>query len=202
MSRHRLAVEEPLAGEHLEEHDAEGPDVGALVDRLAARLLGRHVGGRAEDHARLRCRVCASVGDCDRSADDAASARVAGPGLGEAEVEHLDLAVRRQLDVRGLEVAVDDALLVGFLERLGDLPRDRERLVDGDRPALQPRREVLALDELHHQEVGPSPVLERRGLEAVEVRDVRVVERGEQLRLALEAREPLGVGREGARAAA
>ena len=47
--RHRLAVEEPLAGEHLEEHDAEGPDVGALVDGPAARLLGRHVGGGAED---------------------------------------------------------------------------------------------------------------------------------------------------------
>ena len=56
--------------------------------------------------------------------------RVAREGLGEAEVEHLDLAVRRDLDVGGLEVAVDDALLVGFLERLGDLLRDGERLVD------------------------------------------------------------------------
>ena len=29
----------------------ERPDVGALVDRLAARLLRAHVGRRAEDHA-------------------------------------------------------------------------------------------------------------------------------------------------------
>ena len=36
----RLALEEPRPVEHLEEHDAEGPDVGALVDRLAAGLLG------------------------------------------------------------------------------------------------------------------------------------------------------------------
>ena len=49
--RDRLAVEQPLAGQHLEEHHTEGPDVGALVDRLAPRLLGRHVGGGAEDEA-------------------------------------------------------------------------------------------------------------------------------------------------------
>jgi hypothetical protein len=45
------------------------------------------------------------------------------PGLGQAEVEHLDLAVGRHLHLRGLQVAVDDALLVGSLERLGDLLR-------------------------------------------------------------------------------
>ena len=33
---------------------AERPDVGALVDGLPARLLRRHVGRRAEDHADLR----------------------------------------------------------------------------------------------------------------------------------------------------
>ena len=33
-------------------------------------------------------------------------------------------------------------------------------------------------------------------LEAVDRRDVRMVERGEDLRLALEAREPLGIARE------
>jgi len=44
-----VSREERLAGEHLVEEHPEGPDVGALVDRLAARLLGRHVGGGAED---------------------------------------------------------------------------------------------------------------------------------------------------------
>ena len=52
--RHGLAVEEPPAGEHLVEHDAERPDVGAAVDGGAGRLLRRHVGRGAEDHAHLR----------------------------------------------------------------------------------------------------------------------------------------------------
>ena len=45
---------------------------------------------------------------------------------GEAEVEDLDVAVLRQEDVLGLDVAVDDPLLVGRGEPLGDLPGDVE----------------------------------------------------------------------------
>jgi hypothetical protein len=45
------AVECPFAGEHLVEKASERPDIGALVDRPAGRLLGAHVGGGAQDHA-------------------------------------------------------------------------------------------------------------------------------------------------------
>ena len=48
-----FAVERAAPGQHLEQHDAERPDVGAAIDGLAARLLGRHVRGRPEDHADL-----------------------------------------------------------------------------------------------------------------------------------------------------
>ena len=50
----RLALEGRAAGEHLVEHAAERPDVGAAIHRLPARLLRRHVGGGAEDDAGLR----------------------------------------------------------------------------------------------------------------------------------------------------
>ena len=48
--------ERARAGQHLEHHAAERPDVGALVDRFGARLLRAHVGRGAEQHAGRRRR--------------------------------------------------------------------------------------------------------------------------------------------------
>ena len=136
--------------------------------------------------------VCASVGDSESAAlPEAASPLPPVHALREAEVEHLDLAVGRQLHVRRLQVAVHDAVLVGLLERFGDLASDRERLVQRQRPLRQALLQVLARDELHRQHPLAAHVLEPE-----ECRDVRVLQRGEQLGLALEAREPLGVGGE------
>ena len=42
---------------------------------------------------------------------------------------------------------MDDPLVVGLLERLGDLPGHDDGLVDRQRPALQPLGEVLAVGE-------------------------------------------------------
>jgi hypothetical protein len=57
---------------------------------------------------------------------------------------------------------------------------------------LGPARDAIGqrrpLDELHDQGVGGPAVLQ-----AVDVRNVRVIERGEHVCLALEARQPLGI---------
>jgi hypothetical protein len=46
---------------------------------------------------------------------------------------------------------VDDPLLVGRFERLRDLPRDRQRLVDGNRPVRDAIGERRSLDQFQHE---------------------------------------------------
>ena len=68
----------------------------------------------------------------------------------DAEVGHQRAAVVQQ-DVLRLDVAVDDVVPVGVVERAGDLRRDAHRVVD--RELLLPLESVaqrLALDERHH----------------------------------------------------
>ena len=87
---------------------------------------------------------------------------------------------------------MDDALLVRGLERLGDLSRDRESLRQRDRSLGDAIRQRRPVDQLHDQCMGRARVLK-----TVEVRDVRMVQRGEDLRFAAEAHEPIGIRREG-----
>ena len=47
----RLAAKRPRAGQHFVKQHAERKDVGAFVDAIAARLLGRSVGRRAVRNA-------------------------------------------------------------------------------------------------------------------------------------------------------
>ena len=87
---------------------------------------------------------------------------------------------------------MDDALLVRRFERLGDLPRDRQRLVERDRASRDP------LGQRRRPRPAPSPARWSPSelLQAVDVRDVRMVQRREDFRFALEAREALGSARQ------
>ncbi len=86
---------------------------------------------------------------------------------------------------------MDDALLVRGLERLDDLPRNRQRLVERQRTLRDTVGQRRPLDELHHERARAATLFE-----AVDLRDVRVIERGQELRFALETREPIRVARE------
>ena len=94
---------------------------------------------------------------------DALSRRRVTPSAGrihrlrEPEVQHLHRPVGADLDVGRLQIAMDDALFVRGLERLGDLLRERQGLVERDRPARDALRQVLAFDQLHHQRRGAPP---------------------------------------------
>ena len=112
-----------------------------LSTGLPARLLGAHVGGGPEDGALAR----AADGHRRRLRQIRCRPSL-GRRLREPEVEHLDDALGRDLDVGRLQIPVDDPLLVRRVERVRDLPRDRQRLVQRrwaraqcGRPASRPR---------------------------------------------------------------
>ena len=128
--RRRLALEQALADQHLVEQDAERPQVGADVDGRARRLLGRHVGRGAHDHAQAGGR--GGQGGRLRPVRPGRRLGLGVEGLGQAEVEHLDGPVVAHLDVGRLEVAVHDARLVRGLQGRGDLPRDPHGVVESD----------------------------------------------------------------------
>ena len=74
---------------------------------------------------------------------------------------------------------MDDAMVVGFFERVCDLDADVDRLVNIHRAILEDLRQRLALDVLHHDEAAPF-VFEDLEYCA----DVLVVERSRGTRLA------------------
>ncbi len=145
--RHILSVECALAGQHFIDHAAEGPNVGPLIDVCSARLLWRHVRRGSQDEPRLcHCRRS------DRGHGRHARRDTRGlHRLREAKVEHLHRSIRPDLDVRGLQITVDDALLVRRGKRVGDLPRDWQHLVKPHRALRDVLGQRRAFDQLHDQ---------------------------------------------------
>jgi hypothetical protein len=77
---------------------------------------------------------------------------------------------------------MNDALFVRGFEGLADLARVIERLVERERTGQR-----LAVHQLHHQ---------RPFFDPVDGCDVRMIQRGQHLRFALEAGEAVGIGSE------
>ena len=81
-----------------------------------------------------------------------------------------------------------DADLVRGFERVGNLSRNRDGIGCGHRTARNPRRQVLARYQLHHE--GPHT---SGFLESVNLRDVGMIQRGERLGLSRESGDAIGV---------
>ena len=83
---------------------------------------------------------------------------------------------------------MNDPVLVRGFERLGNLLRNRKRLVERDGPLSDSVGERRALDELHHERRLTVAVLQTMNL-----RDVRMVQRREDMCLALKAGETVWI---------
>ena len=98
-----------------------------LSTGLPARLLGTHVGGGAEDHAVAASPPTVTVGDVRHGRRRARSARSA---FASPKSSTFTMPSGVILMLAGLRSRWTMPLLVRRVERVGDLPRDRERLVD------------------------------------------------------------------------
>ena len=132
----------------------------ALVDAPAARLLRAHVGSRAENESVLRHGCTQGM--------SARFARIRSERLGKTKVEHFHAPVVGDHDVRGLEISVNDAFLVGRIERLCDLHRQTQCLFCRQWARFDLSFQRLAFDELHRQKLCALVLIE-----PVNHRDVR-----------------------------
>ncbi len=109
-----LARKRPPVGYEFIENHAQSPDVTTRVGMLATKLFRRHIGERAEEHSRLSF---GSVGDA-----------------GDAEINDLNNPIRRDHDIRRLDVAMDDTAAMSVIKGAAGL----DYVVDpgGQRAAL------------------------------------------------------------------
>ena len=136
------ALERTLARHHLNEHDAQRPDIRARIRRRAENDFWRHIGqGAGDDPERFERRdrlrrffwqpLCGATGD--------------------PEIEHLDHAVACHHRVDTLQVAMDDTTLVSVHECRCNLRGVAHGGIYRQPVPANRVRERLALDKLHHQ---------------------------------------------------
>ena len=69
---------------------------------------------------------------------------------GQAKVENLHDAVRRDFDIGRFQIAVNDALFMRRLERVCHLSRNEQSFSERDRSARDSFGQRLAVDQLEH----------------------------------------------------
>ena len=137
---HPGAAKRQLAAQELVEHDAQAVDVAAAVDvmRPAGGLLGAHVRRRADDlavdrHHRIGLRADGQPEiDHDRPAQQARARLPGGPVhpiAGPVGVLHHDIG--------RLDVAMDQACVMGVVQGLGDLRDEQGALAEREPAHLQ-----------------------------------------------------------------
>ena len=134
----------PVPCQDLVENDAQRVNVGGGVDRLAADLL--RAGVLRRQHARH--------GDCHLRRVHARLQH-----LRDAEIEQLGRAVLGDQNVAGLQVAVDDQVLVRVEQCRADLLEQRHALRRSQVIRIAIFVERLAVDQFHDEVRRPSAVV-------------------------------------------
>ncbi len=179
------SFERLLAGHGLEQDGAERKDVAARIGLAALELFRRHVLHRPGDCPFLRERLLGRA--------VALHNRQRGSRLGDAEIQQLGTASGED-HIRRLDISVDNAGGMRGGQRASHLDPVAKGLLQGQFSARQPARQGLALQILHHQEIG-AVVLP----DVEEPADVRMTETGDEPRFAGQALLCVCVARMGVR---
>src|SRR5215467_456655 len=113
--------------------------------------------------------------------------------FGDAEIQNLRLPAAGDEDVRRLDVAVDDSLLVCRRKSIGDLHPEIDQVIDAFagsliRRPLNPLAQGLPLEQWHHDE-GLAFMIAK----LIDRADVGMIERGSSTRFAFESGERSGI---------
>ena len=175
--RRSVAGKRGPPGQGFVEDGAEREQVRPLVERVAPKLLGRHVPESADHGAGRR----------QRHFGRGFARALPFPQLRDPEVEQLAEVVAGDHDVLRLDVAVEDSGRVRVDEGFEERGRQGQGLGKRERAAPEPVAERLAGDELHGQKRGAVGLarFEEGG-------DGRVLQPGAGLRFAQEPRACLG----------
>ena len=165
------SLERQPPAQHLVGHHADRVEVGRGGDVGGQRLLGRHVGGRADGHPGRGLELLR---------------RRPVQRLGDPEVGDLDVPLLGDQEVLRLEVAVHDVLLLGGGEAGEEVVQDHDHLLG---PQLAHVRAQRAAAQVLHRDVRRALGEER----LIDDDDVRVAERAGDVRLAQEALDQLRI---------
>ena len=173
--RHVSPSKTRAAGQHLEEDAAEGPDVGALDRRLAARLLRCHVGGRARGSCPTAVRPRVIVGEFVEVCPAAArrSSALARPKSSTFTVPSARTLMFAGFRSRWMMPGSWAASSASAICRRGEASSERQRALR----AMRDDRSSPSTSSITSADVEPCR------LDAVDRRDVRMIERRQRLAL-------------------
>ncbi len=179
------------AGRHFIEHNSEREEIRPGIELFSAGLLGGHVGDRAHGASRAGEKIGSGL----RAGLQRAVARLGRflrhGELGEAKVQNFRRAARDQEDVRGLDVAMDDAFGVRGVQAIGDLDGHVKKIGQGQGLAGDAVFQGLAFEQLHRDEGAPF-----KFANVVDGADIGMVQRGSGASFAAEALDGLRILRD------
>ena len=177
-----FAAEGQLPGRHLVQHCAKRKQITARVQFLRPRLFRRHVSHRTQRGTGTgQVFHVLGTGHLARSGD-------ACNDLGKTEIKDLGVAALGDKNIRRLDVAMNDALCMRGVERIGDFDGQCENLVYFQRTAGDAMLQRHAIEKFHGNEGFAVLVVN-----FVDRADIGMIQRGGRLGFALKAAKGLRV---------